>query len=292
MSDLQTLPVPQLISAFLMFLGILYAAALLIRAYRTRDDFRREKGNLSAICVLETAVYFFATIGMSDFLPNTIAIRTWKIMDDKTLPGTLIAAALTPGAVIAFFLLRAEKTVELWTLLPCCIAITLGAAAGAKAVGLIDRTKIRRIMGCALIFSLAMLIVRMVISRGVSGTATGLSGWKLVFAIVFSFFWGAVNMLGVPMKAAGSAVFLLLGTSPLATLTYVLVMGCLGPMGGGIAIIREGRYHQKMACASVVFGSLGAAAGSMLAVSISASLLNILLLCVLAVAIVTMLKPA
>ena len=285
-----SLSAPRVIGFFLLALGVLYAVWLFLVAFRSREEIRQEKGNIAALCVLEAFVYFFATVGMSDFLPNTLAIRYWKLTDNKNLPGTLIAAALTPGAVIAFFLLRAEQSVEMGTLIPCCLAIASGGVCGSRIVGKIDGKKIKKIMGIALIFSMAAIIVRMVISEGTSGTMHGLAMPRLLAAVVCSFLFGLINMLGVPTKAGISAMFLLLGVAPLSALTIVLVMGCIGPMSGGVAIIRERRYHQKIACASVVFGSLGAAVGSMLAISVSPLALNILLLVVLAVAIVSMLK--
>ena len=73
-----------------------------------------------------------------------------------------------------------------------------------------------------------------------------------------------------------------------SALTLVLVIGCIGPMGGGISIIKEMRYHQKTACAAVVFGSVGAALGSLVPVSVSPLALNVILMAVLLIAIVTM----
>ena len=282
--------IPKLIGYFLAALGLLYAVALLVSAVRRKEDFKNEKGNLLVLGLAEAVFYFLGTIGMSDFLLNTLIIKGQKLMDDKTLPGTLITAALTPGAVIAFFLLQVENTVDLKTLIPCCATITTGAALGSKLVGKIDGKKIKKVMGVALIFSMGAIILRMILDRGTSGTLNGLEFPKLAIAIVFCFFWGGVNMLGVPMKAAGSAMFLLLGVSPLSTLTLVLVIGCIGPMGGGIAIIREKRYHQKLSCASVVCGSAGAALGSLFTISVSPLVLNLLLLVVLVIAIVTMLR--
>ena len=287
---MENINVPKLIGYFLAALGILYAVALLVSAVRRKEEFKNEKGNLLFLGLAEAIIYFFGTIGMSDFTLNTLVIRQQKLMDDKTLPGTLITAALVPGSVIAFFLLQVENNVDLVTLLPCCVAITTGSVLGSRLVGKIEGRKIRKLMGFAMIFSMAAIILRMILDRGTSGTLNGLVFPKLAIAVVFCFFWGGVNMLGVPMKAAASAMFLLLGVSPLSTLTLVLVIGCIGPMGGGISIIREKRYHQKLCCASVVCGSLGAAVGSLLAIAVSPLVLNILLLAVLAIAIYTMLR--
>ena len=279
-----------LLGVILLSLGLLYGAVVLFRAYRDRVAFRQEKGNFLFIGVAEAIVYVIATLGVSDFLMNTLWIRHFSVTEDKKLPATLIACGLVPGAVIAFFLLGAQNSVEMKTLIPCAAGIASGCIAGTKLVAGMDGTKIRKVMGIALIGSLIALLVRIAISGGEPGTATGLTTPQLVFATAFSFFWGVVNMIGVPMKPAGTAMFLLFGMSPLATLACVLVMGCFGPMSGAIPILKNGGYHQKTACAAVIFGALGAACGSIFAISINQTLLNILVLCVMVIAIVSLLR--
>ena len=110
------------------------------------------------------------------------------------------------------------------------------------------------------------------------------SAWRLLLAMVASY------MTGVPMKPANTAIFLLLGLSPLSTLTMVLVMACIGPIGGVIPVIKSGAYHQKLACAAVICGSIGAAIGSLVAISLNAAVLNVLLIIVMVIAIISMLK--
>lgn len=281
----------RIIGLLILCLGIAYGAVLFMQAARQKAALRAEAGALPLVAIGEAAVYFCATLGISDFLLNTLFIRSKRLLEDKKLPGTLVACSLTPGAVIAFSFLQVDNPVALSTLIPCAAAISLGSATGAKIVGGMDGARIRRILGIALIGALIALIVRIVVAEGAAGTATGLTLPQLVFAVIFSFFWGAVNMIGVPMKPAATAIFLWLGMSPIATLTTILVMGSIGPMGGGIPIIRNHLYHQKLACASVIFGSLGAILGVLFAVSISATLLNALLLAVMVIAIVSLLRP-
>ena len=288
--EILLMSIQKIIAAILLILGILYGAALLMRAMRDRGTFRQEKGSFPALCFWETVIYFCATVGISDFLLNTLLLSRLKITEDKNLPGTLVCACLLPGAIIAFFLLRVENPVHLSTLIPCCIAITAGSSAGAKFVTGLDGSKVRRFMTIALICSLAALLVRIGLTRGVSGTAADLSGVRLVLAILLSFAAGVVNMMGVPMKPANTAIFLLLGLSPLSTLTMVLVMACIGPMGGGLPVIKSGAYHQKLVCAAVIFGSAGAVIGSMVAISLSAGLLNALLILVMIIAIISMIR--
>lgn len=282
--------IQKLIGAGLLACGIAYGIVTLFLARREKAAFQSENGDLRVLAPLEVAIYFLATLGISDFLLNTLTVKKLHLAEDKKLPGTLIAAGLMPGAVIAFSLLQVENPVELKTLIPCAAAITIGCATGARIVGGWSGERIKRIMGFALIGSLIALIVRFIVSQGAAGEALGLSTGKLIFAVVFSFFWGAVNMIGVPMKPAGTAMFLLLGMSPLATLTMVLVMACIGPMGGGISILKSRQYHQKLSCCAVVFGSLGALLGCLFTISVNAVLLNVLLFIVMLIAIVTMFR--
>ena len=280
----------KIIAAIALFMGLMYGGILLYRALRSRSAFLAEKGHFGSLCLWETGIYFCATMGISDFLLNTLLLNKLKITEDKNLPGTLVCACMLPGSVIAFFLLRVENPVQLSTLIPCCIGITAGSLTGARIVTGLDGAKVRRFMTIALIFALAAVIVRIGLSRGAAGTAVGLSGIRLAAAVLLSFAAGVVNMMGVPMKPANTAIFLLLGLSPLSTLTMVLVMACIGPMAGIIPVIKSGAYHQKTVCAAVICGSVGAAIGSMVAISLSAGLLNSLLILVMIIAIISMIR--
>ena len=225
--------IQKLIGFLLLAVGICFGIAILVSARRNKNAFLAENGRFSVLAVLETLVYFCATLGISDFLLNTLVFRHLHLADDKKLPGTLCASCLMPGAVIACFLLQADNPIELRTLIPCSVAIAVGSLSGSRFIGGLDGQKIKKALGYALIASMAALIIRIIVSQGTPGTLTGLSGGKFIFAVIFSFFWGAINMLGVPMKPAGTAMFLLLGVSPLSTLTLVLVMCAIGPFGGG-----------------------------------------------------------
>ncbi|MBR0165120.1 MAG: sulfite exporter TauE/SafE family protein [Lachnospiraceae bacterium] len=274
----------------LLAAGACIAATILVQAYRDREALRKEPGRFPFLCVTEVVLYFLATLGISDYLMNTLLIKRFDLTDDKKLPGTLVVTGLVPSAVIASFLLRAEQTVEPRTLLPCLLSMLLGSVSGVRLVQGMDGARIKKVMGFALIGSFFALIVRMVVSHGAPGELIALSAPKLAFAVVFSFFWGAVNMIGVPMKPAGSAMFLLLGMTPLATLTLILVMGSIGPMGGGIAFLRNRQYAAKIACSAVCGGVIGAVLGSVFAISVNAMLLNVLLLCVMVIAIFMMFR--
>ena len=110
--------IQKILGSLLLAVGVVYGIVILYGNVRNKEVFRSENGRFSLICFLEGVVYFCATLGISDFLLNTLVFRHLRLGEDRKLPGTLCAACLVPGAVIACFLLQAENPVELRTLIP------------------------------------------------------------------------------------------------------------------------------------------------------------------------------
>lgn len=282
------------LSIILLIGGICYAVAILYRASKDKEAFREEKGKLSFLAPIEMIIYFFGASGISDFLLNTLTIKKLKLMEDEKLPGTLVACCLMPCAIFSFTLLRRADAIDIWTLIPCAIAISIGSYIGSRLVNRIDGAKIKKIMAVALAISFVILVIRIIISKGASGTETSLTGIKLIIAVTLCFVTGLINMFGIPMKPTWTALFLILGLSPLSTLTMVQSVGYFGPLSGGFNIIKGGKYHQKMAVSAVIFGAIGAIIGVTIALSISPTMLNIVLLLVMALTIYSIFtsKPA
>ena len=136
--------IQKVLGILLLLIGALYGIVILAGNVRNKVTFRSESGRFSVLCILEGVVYFCATLGISDFLLNTLVFRHLHLGDDKKLPGTLCAACLVPGAVIACFLLQSENPVELRTLIPCAAAITVGALLGSRFIGRLDGRVIKK----------------------------------------------------------------------------------------------------------------------------------------------------
>jgi len=282
--------IQRIIGTAFLICGLLYAFFLGREMVKNKEKLRDAEGNLSLLCVLQFIIYFLCTIGVSDFLLNTLMIKRLKLADDKSLPSCLIAATIVPGAFIAFSYLKAENSIDALTLILWMVCLAVGGVLGGRAVSSMDGDVLKKIMGYALIFSMIALIVKMAVSSGSSGSAIGLSGVKLVIMCVMCVAIGFINMMGVPCKPAATALLLLLGLSPVATLTLVLVLGCIIPMSGGVSIVKAGMYNRKMVLAAMTAGSAASILGVMMAISMDQLILNILLLAVMLIAIVSIFK--
>ena len=84
-----------------MGLGILYGGSLIFLAIKNKEAFLEEKGRFPVLIASEVLIYIAASIGISDFLLNTLMIKGGRLADDKKLPGTLVTCGVLPGAVIA-----------------------------------------------------------------------------------------------------------------------------------------------------------------------------------------------
>lgn len=282
--------IQNIIGSVFLLCGLVYAFVLARELFIHREGLKQAPGDLKTLGVLEFVIFFLCTIGVSDFLLNTLVIKRWKLSDDKGLPACLIASTIVPGAIIAFSYLKAENSVDAVTLILFMVCLALGAMAGGRAVNRMDGASIKKVMGITLIVSMAALIVKMIVSSGTTGSDIGLRGAKLIVMALLCLGIGFINMTGVPCKPIAAAMLLLLGLSPVATLTLTLVLGAIIPMSGGAAVIRAGLYNRKMVLAAMSAGSVAAVLGVMLAISMNQIILNILLLGVMLIAVVSIFK--
>ena len=282
--------IQQILSIALLIAGLLYGLAILVLSWRDRERMRAEKGSWWALSAAEFLIFVCASVGISDFLPNTLLIKNARLTGDREIPGTLVGCGLLPGAIIASSLLRTDNPISPLMLALCGVCVVVGSATGARLVSRFDGAMVKRIMLIALIASFLVLIGRMVLSAGASGTATSLPLPLLLLAAALCLVTAAVNMFGIPMKATWTALFLVMGLSPMTALTLVLVLASLSPISGGISVLKNGLYHRKAVLCSTIFGSAGALVGTAAAISLPANVLNGILLVVMLIAIVSMAK--
>ena len=282
--------VQKIIGLLILAYGAAFGAYLVLRAFKNKDKMKAEHGSPLAQAIAEAAVYFLSTMGFPDFVMNTLAFKRFGWTEDGQIPPTLVAAAVTPGTIIAYSYLRNSFAIDLKLLLLCIAAAAAGSFVGANVVTGLDGQLIRKIMAVAMAFSIVALIVKLMLSSAASdgGEVTLV---KLIIAVPVIFALAFLNMFGVPMKAPLTALFLLLGFTPIITLTLVLTLGVISPIFGGISVLKNDKYVKKVAVNGVVFGSVGAVLGTMFTVTLDATLLNIILIAIMAFTVYTLGKP-
>lgn len=282
--------IQHIIGAAFLTAAVIYAILIMKDALSDRKALEAQPGDLKRTMIAEAIVYFFCTIGISDFVMNTIVVRRLKLAGPETLPDNLITCGVVPGSFIAFLYMRTAPLVDVKTLLVFMGGLALGSFLGSRAVGKMNGELLRKALVALLIGAMIALVVRMILSAGEPGTANALTGWKLVLLGVLTLVFGFTNMFGIPAKPFATTALMLLGMSPLATLTLLLGTVPISVVTGGINVVRRRRYNKKLALSAAIAGCVTAFIGTMLAISINAVALNIILMAVILIAVISLLE--
>ena len=249
----------------------------------------RSNDNFILKAAAEFVIYFCATLGISDMVLNTALLKKTGWAEDKNIPGTMMMCCIFPALVIAFGYIKGGVRFDLKTMIVYVVMASLGAYMGAGKMLSMDVEKLKKIIGFAMLISMAILIVRLILSRGEAGTQTGLHGWQFLIGIPFFYALGFFNNFGVPIKPPAMAFFLLIGVPPLTALG-IMSMAFIGSWSAASRIYRSERYDKSMFKAAAIFGSIGAAIGVRFAVSINTYLLTAITLFFMAYIAYSMLK--
>lgn len=243
----------------LMVLGILVAifAVFFIRDFvKSSREGNLGEGSFVKAGVSGFIVNFFDTLGIGAFAPLTALLKGFKITRDKLIPGTLNVACTIPVAVEAFIFIDSIE-VEPVTLISMIAAASLGAIVGAGFVSKLDEKKIQITMAVALLVVAVIMLISQLGLMPLGGDAVGLTGVKLVIAIVGNFILGTLMTVGIGLYAPCMALVYALGLSP--KIAFPIMMGsCAFLMpSASIKFVKEKSYDTKASMAVTIFGIVG-----------------------------------
>jgi uncharacterized membrane protein YfcA len=199
---------------------------------------------------------FFDTLGIGSFAQQTAIFKFFGLVDDRIIPGTMNVANTIPTVTQAFIFMTAVK-VEPVTLASMSVAAPAGAVLGAGVVARMSRRKIQLGMGFGLLIVAGMILANLLKLIPLGGEAIGLTGLKLIIAIIVSFGFGALQTIGVGFYAPCMATVYTLGMNPrvafpiMMTATAMLMVACSS------RFVKERAYDPKAAIAVTIFGVLG-----------------------------------
>ncbi|GCD08585.1 sulfite exporter TauE/SafE family protein [Clostridium tagluense] len=248
-----------MLTAVLSALGLLtlYFAIIFVKDYMLASkEGRLEKPSFIATGAVGFATNFFDALGIGSFAPTTALLKQFKLTNDRTLPGTLNVSCTIPVVVEAFMFITVIK-VDPITLVALLAAATVGAILGAGFVAKLDVKKIQLAMGVALLIVAVVMILQQLKIFPAGGDAIGLSGIKLIIAIIGNFILGALMTLGIGLYAPCMALVFALGLSP--TIAFPIMMGsCAFLMpAASVKFVKEGAYDRKASMAITVGGIVG-----------------------------------
>ena len=275
--------------AILAFSG--YLGFEFVKDYRKNKetDYSNKKfyGNL----VVGFVTNFFDTLGIGSFAPTMSVFKLFGLCKDRLIPGTLNVGDSLPVALEALIFITVIE-VDPITLVTMLIAGILGAYVGVGIVSKLPEKKIQLGMGAALIIAAAfMLAGKFGIMPG-GGEAIGLTGWKLVVAVICNFIFGSLLPLGIGNYAPCMALIYALGMSPRVAFPIMMSSGTFVLAVAGIRFVKEGAYERKTAMAISLAGLVGVLIAAYIVKSLPLDILQWVVICVVIYTAVMMLKSA
>ncbi len=211
---------------------------------------------------------FFDVLGIGCFATIAALLKSFNLVDDKDIPGTLnVSTALSaPIFALLFF---AKTDVDPVTLILLTLSAAIGAYIGAKIVSGLSEKRIQLGMGFAMVIVAFFMLMGQLNLMPVGGEAVGLSGSKLIIALIVLFVVGVFANLGVGPWAPTMATLFMLGMKPIVIYPICYALSAFQQPISSIKFIKEGSYNRKASIAITVLGGISAFLAFIVAVSIS-----------------------
>ena len=91
----------KILGCVLLSIGLIYGAVLVRSCVKDKEGVVSAKGKFRFLAPLEFVVFVIASLGVSDYLLNTLATSHFRLTRDEELPGTLICSGVVPGSIFA-----------------------------------------------------------------------------------------------------------------------------------------------------------------------------------------------
>jgi uncharacterized membrane protein YfcA len=259
-------------------------------------DYLKHKNNLENNSWIKTGAIgfignFFDTLGIGSFATETAMFKFFKQSEDKLIPGTLNVANAIPTVAQAIIFIQIIE-VEPMTLVLMIFASGMGAWLGAGLVAKFSEQKVRITMGIGLLTAAGFMIASKLGWIAGEGTAIGLQGGLLAFAVAVNFILGALMTAGIGLYAPCMAMIFALGMSP--TVAFPIMMGScafLMPVAS-LKFIKEGAYNRRAALAISVTGTIAVLIAAFIVKSLPMDILRWVVIAVIIYTATVMLRAA
>ena len=259
-------------------------------------DFIRHKNSLENSNWVKTAIIgfivdFFDVLGIGAFAPQTALLKFTKQTEDRVMPGTLNVANTIPALIEGIIFIKIIE-VDPLTLVLMLLAAIIGGVIGAGFVSKLPEKTLRVVMGIALLVTAFFMLANNLEWIQGGGDKIGLSGGKLIIALIVNFILGALNTAGIGLFAPCMVLVFALGMSP--KVAFPIMMGScafLMPVASA-KFIKQGAYNRKASISMTIAGSIAVIIAAFLVKSLPLEVLRWVVIGVVIYTSMVMLRAA
>jgi uncharacterized membrane protein YfcA len=234
---------------------------------------------------------FLDTLGIGSFATTTSIFKFTGMVPDRLIPGTLNAGHTLP-VIFQAFIYIAVIQVDVTTLVLMIVGAVVGSWFGAGWVAGLPKRSVQIGVAVALLVAFVVLLMRQFDLFPAGGDALGLTGYKLLFAVVANALFGAISTLGIGFYAPCMTLVGLLGMNPAAAFPIMMGSGAfLMPVASSRFVLRNA-YSPQVALGLTIGGLAGVPVAAFIVRSIPLTALRWLVMAVIFYAAVAMLRSA
>jgi uncharacterized membrane protein YfcA len=287
--------VVSILRGLLIVFGGVYAI-IFGRDYSIAAKTKKLEENISVVksAIIGFITNLFDTLGIGSFATSIALFKALKLnIPDKIIPGTLNVCHTIPIITQALIYTTVVK-VDPLTLIVLIAAAVVGSYLGAGIISKMDEKKVQIIVGIALAVAAVIMFLShpWIDKMPGGGTATGLTGAKLLIGAVGNFILGALMTAGIGLYGPCMAMVYFLGMSP--TVAYPIMMGScalLMPVSSA-KFIKEGAYCKKVSLPIAISGIFGVIVAVKFFTGLPMDYLKLVVIVVIAYTSATMLRSA
>jgi uncharacterized membrane protein YfcA len=287
--------VVSILRGLLIIFGGVYAI-IFGRDYSIAAKTKKLEENISVVksAIIGFITNLFDTLGIGSFATSIALFKALKLnIPDKIIPGTLNVCHTIPIITQALIYTTVVK-VDPLTLIVLIAAAVVGSYLGAGIISKMDEKKVQIIVGIALAVAAVIMFLShpWIDKMPGGGTATGLTGAKLLIGAVGNFILGALMTAGIGLYGPCMAMVYFLGMSP--TVAYPIMMGScalLMPVSSA-KFIKEGAYCKKVSLPIAISGIFGVIVAVKFFTGLPMDYLKLVVIVVIAYTSATMLRSA
>ena len=165
---------------------------------------------------------FLDTLGIGSFATTTAALRLGKVVDDRSIPGTLNVGHTLPTVAQALIYVTIVE-VDMATLMVMIVAAVCGAWIGAGTVSRWSRRWVQVAIGSGMVAATGLMVCTAIGLLPKGGDSLSLGGLRLATGAVVNFALGALMTAGIGLYAPCMILVSLLGMNP--TAAFPIMMG-------------------------------------------------------------------
>ena len=273
--------------AALALTTLLYAALWLRSLWKRNDVGRPSLPELATGLVTN----FFDTLGIGSFATTTTVFQFTGMTPDELIPGTLNVGHTLPVIFQAFIYISVIE-VDFPTLALMIGGAIIGAWFGAGWVAGLPKRKVQIGVGFALLAAFIAMLMRQLGLFPAGGTALGLQGSTLWFAVVMNGVIAAISTLGIGFYAPCMTLVSLLGMNPTAAFPIMMGSGAFLMPVASSRFILNNAYSPRVALGLTLGGLVGVPIAAFVVKSLPLDAVRWLVMAVVLYAAQAMLRSA